>query len=89
MLESVRKMEDSLKKLQRVRKTNASLAANLSSIGTSVAMSDDDKIRLQLYLDVEEFGKQLVDKFDGYKGGNNFETLLSVVQLSSNSNSSS
>jgi len=84
-------MEDSLKKLQRVRKTNASLAANLSSVGglSSSTMSDDDKIRLQLYLDVEEFGKQLVEKFDGYKGGKNFDTLLSIVQLSNTSSSSS
>jgi hypothetical protein len=84
-------MEDSLKKLQRVRKTNTSLAANLSTVGgsSSAPMSDDDKIRLQLYLDVDEFGKQLVEKFDGYNGGVNYETLLSIVQLSNNSNSTS
>ena len=83
LLESVRKMEDSLKKLRRVRH-DRSTASNLSSLGsganTNVSMTDDDKIRLQLYIDVVEFGTQLSEKFDGYKGDSNYESLFKLVQ---------
>ena len=68
-------MEDSLKRLQRVRQTNKS-SANLSVN----SMSDDDKIRLQLSLDINELGKQLEEKFDGYKGDANFNLLMKIVE---------
>ena len=71
-------MEDSLKRLQKVRQTKSS--ANLSGSSTgSASMSDDDKIRLQLKIDISEFGNQLAEKFDGYKGGSNYEELLKIV----------
>ena len=41
-------MEESLKRLKRGKASQ--------SVG---GMSDDDKIRLQLYLDVQEYGKQV------------------------------
>ena len=74
-------MEDSLRKLRRVRH-DRSTATNLSSLGSggSASMSDDDKIRLQLYIDVVEFGNQLGEKFDSYKGDSNYESLLKLVQ---------
>ncbi|XP_062429660.1 conserved oligomeric Golgi complex subunit 2 isoform X1 [Rhea pennata] len=54
VLSSVKKMEESLKRLKQARKT-----ASPSPVGTNGGMSDDDKIRLQLALDVEYFGDQI------------------------------
>ncbi|XP_025973015.1 conserved oligomeric Golgi complex subunit 2 isoform X4 [Dromaius novaehollandiae] len=54
VLSSVKKMEESLKRLKQARKT-----ATPSPVGTNGGMSDDDKIRLQLALDVEYFGDQI------------------------------
>jgi len=48
VLISVRRMADGLKRLKKARKSDA--------VSTS-GMSDDDKIRLQLWLDVTSFGK--------------------------------
>ena len=70
------KVEDSLKRLHKVRQSK-STAANLSSM-TSATMSDDDKIRLQLVLDITEFGAQLEEKF-GYTGESNYESLYELV----------
>uniref|UniRef100_A0A8C9FWT4 Conserved oligomeric Golgi complex subunit 2 n=1 Tax=Pavo cristatus TaxID=9049 RepID=A0A8C9FWT4_PAVCR len=53
VLSSVKKMEESLKRLKQARRTAA-----LNPVGTNGGMSDDDKIRLQLALDVEYFGEQ-------------------------------
>lgn len=48
---SVRKMEDSLKRLKKARGTgtNASLHG----------VTDDDKIRLQLIIDIDSYGEQV------------------------------
>ncbi|XP_028903193.1 conserved oligomeric Golgi complex subunit 2 isoform X2 [Ornithorhynchus anatinus] len=54
VLSSVRKMEESLKRLKQARK-----AAAVTPAGSSGGMSDDDKIRLQLALDVERFVEQV------------------------------
>lgn len=56
VLHSVKKMEESLKRLKQARKTNP---ANPSGSSSSGGMSDDDKIRLQLALDVEYLGEQI------------------------------
>jgi hypothetical protein len=99
LLESVKRMEDSLKKLQKVRQTSKSSANiaghNRSSSGglTAISMSDDDKIRLQLSIDIIELGNLLSSNFEGYKGGSNFELLTLIVEdinktiTSGNSNS--
>merc|ERR1719468_1334900 len=76
LLESVKKMEDSLKRLQRVRQNKSTP----TSQSISVTMSDDDKIRQQLVLDITEFGKQLEEKFDGYKGESNYDSLFKLVE---------
>ena len=53
VLMSVKRTEDSLKKLkQRGRRSH-------DAIGGTASMSDDDKIRLQLSLDVEAFVNQV------------------------------
>lgn len=54
MLSSVRKMEESLKRLKQARKT-----ATTSTTGANAGPSDDSKIRLQLALDVEYLGEQV------------------------------
>lgn len=54
ILHSVRKMEESLKRLKQARKTTSP-----SPGGSGGGMSDDDKIRLQLALDVEYLGEQI------------------------------
>jgi hypothetical protein len=43
-------------------------------------MSDDDKIRSQLLLDVVEFGRLLAEKFDGYRGESNYDSLRKLVE---------
>ena len=74
-------MEDSLKRLQRVRQTSKS-TANMSSMGAggTLAISDDDKIRAQLCLDIDELGTRLAARFDNYRGGAHFEQLVKLVQ---------
>lgn len=55
VLSSVRKMEESLKRLKQARK-GASTAA---TAGANGGPTDDGKIRLQLALDVEYLGEQV------------------------------
>uniref|UniRef100_A0AC11CIY9 Component of oligomeric golgi complex 2 n=1 Tax=Ovis aries TaxID=9940 RepID=A0AC11CIY9_SHEEP len=55
VLSSVRKMEESLKRLKQARRAPPTSPAGLSGGG----MSDDDKIRLQLALDVAYLGEQI------------------------------
>ncbi|XP_055281851.1 conserved oligomeric Golgi complex subunit 2 isoform X2 [Moschus berezovskii] len=55
VLNSVRKMEESLKRLKQARRSTPTNLAGLSGGG----MSDDDKIRLQLALDVAYLGEQI------------------------------
>lgn len=55
VLNSVRKMEESLKRLKQARRATPASPAGLSGGG----MSDDDKIRLQLALDVAYLGEQI------------------------------
>jgi hypothetical protein len=60
MLSMLQKTEESLKKLKKGRRggaTGASLLVGSSS--TEPSMSDEDKIRLQVYLDVKAYGKQV------------------------------
>ncbi|KAJ3091904.1 Conserved oligomeric Golgi complex subunit 2 [Quaeritorhiza haematococci] len=69
-LTMVKNIEESLKRLKKVKKGGAS---SFGAGGRDESMSDDDKIRLQMYLDVVQFGKELaalgidVDTFEGYK----------------------
>ncbi|CAG2110772.1 unnamed protein product, partial [Medioppia subpectinata] len=55
VLTSVQKIEDSLKRLKKAKIGNQNNVSknNLNN------MSDDDKIRLQIYYDVQEFGQQV------------------------------
>lgn len=55
MLSSVRKMEESLKRLKQARKG----AAAATATGANGGLTDDAKIRLQLALDVEHLGQQV------------------------------
>ncbi|XP_052585141.1 conserved oligomeric Golgi complex subunit 2 isoform X2 [Peromyscus californicus insignis] len=54
VLDSVKKMEESLKRLKQARRAPAT-----NPVSSSGGMSDDDKIRLQLALDVEFLGEQI------------------------------
>ena len=56
MLSSVRKMEESLKRLKQARRATPTNPGPSGSGG----MSDDDKIRLQLALDVDYLGEQVM-----------------------------
>uniref|UniRef100_A0A3P8UQ68 Conserved oligomeric Golgi complex subunit 2-like n=1 Tax=Cynoglossus semilaevis TaxID=244447 RepID=A0A3P8UQ68_CYNSE len=55
VLSSVRKMEESLKRLKQARKGGATASA----AGSNGGLTDDGKIRLQLALDVEYLGEQI------------------------------
>lgn len=54
VLTSVKKMEDSLKRLKKGRRTGTV---------TQGMMSDDDKIRLQITLDIQQFGREVCFHF--------------------------
>ncbi|XP_041469208.1 conserved oligomeric Golgi complex subunit 2-like [Lytechinus variegatus] len=54
LLTSVKKMEDSLKRLKALKKTGATAGTTPNQ-----GMSDDDKIRLQLALDVRFYAEQI------------------------------
>ena len=54
VLNSVRKMEESMMRLQKMRKSK-----DTQSTGNNGVLSDDDKIRLQLSIDVETFGRKV------------------------------
>ncbi|TMS04286.1 Conserved oligomeric Golgi complex subunit 2 [Larimichthys crocea] len=55
VLSSVRKMEESLKRLKQARKG----ATTTTTTGANGGLTDDGKIRLQLALDVEYLGEQI------------------------------
>uniref|UniRef100_A0A3P8SAX8 Conserved oligomeric Golgi complex subunit 2 n=1 Tax=Amphiprion percula TaxID=161767 RepID=A0A3P8SAX8_AMPPE len=55
VLSSVRKMEESLKRLKQARKG----ATTTTTVGANGGPTDDSKIRLQLALDVEYLGEQV------------------------------
>ena len=74
-------MEDSLKRLKRVRgdgKTDSNKNESSSAASAIIVMSDDDKIRVQLYTDVVEFGSSLMEKFS-YQGDENYKNLFKLV----------
>ncbi|XP_053154239.1 conserved oligomeric Golgi complex subunit 2 isoform X2 [Hemicordylus capensis] len=75
ILHSVKKMEESLKRLKQARKT---VTANSSS--PSGGMSDDNKIHLQLALDVEYFGIQMQKMGLQLSNIKSFSALSELVQ---------
>lgn len=56
VLTSIKKTEDSLLRLKRIKKSEGT---SVSTVAESGKMTDDDKIRLQFALDTEEFGRQV------------------------------
>ncbi|KAL3872688.1 hypothetical protein ACJMK2_035898 [Sinanodonta woodiana] len=70
VLTSVKKMEDSLKRLKKVRGTEKSSG--------SLGMSDDDKIRQQLILDIDSYGDQLANFGLEKKELESFQKLLEL-----------
>ncbi|XP_074844761.1 conserved oligomeric Golgi complex subunit 2 isoform X2 [Carettochelys insculpta] len=75
VLSSVRKMEESLKRLKQARKT--AVPNNVSSNG---GMTDDNKIRLQLALDIEYFGDQMQKMGLQTSNIKSFSALTELVQ---------
>ncbi|XP_051507861.1 conserved oligomeric Golgi complex subunit 2-like [Myxocyprinus asiaticus] len=75
VLSSVRKMEESLKRLKQARKT-----ATTSTVGVNAGPSDDSKIRLQLALDVEYLGEQIQKMGLQPSDITMFSSLLELVQ---------
>ncbi|XP_056327175.1 conserved oligomeric Golgi complex subunit 2 [Danio aesculapii] len=75
VLSSVRKMEESLKRLKQARKT-----ATTNTVGVNAGPSDDSKIRLQLALDVEYLGEQIQKMGLQPSDITMFSSLLELVQ---------
>uniref|UniRef100_A0A8C3AQH2 Conserved oligomeric Golgi complex subunit 2 n=1 Tax=Cyclopterus lumpus TaxID=8103 RepID=A0A8C3AQH2_CYCLU len=77
VLSSVRKMEESLKRLKQARKG----AIATTTAGANAAPTDDSKIRLQLALDVEYLGEQVCGKM-GLQPSDipMFSTLMDLVK---------
>ena len=62
ILLAVRKMEDSIQRLRRVRESSKTLAAadpSLTGSGTA-ALTDDNKIRMQIQNDVQAFTTEVI-----------------------------
>ncbi|KAM4043447.1 conserved oligomeric Golgi complex subunit 2 [Anomaloglossus baeobatrachus] len=72
---SVKKMEESLKRLKQARKTT------MSSNSTNGGISDDNKIRLQLALDVEYFANQIQNFGLSTDDFESFTALTELVQV--------
>ncbi|XP_014670066.1 PREDICTED: conserved oligomeric Golgi complex subunit 2-like isoform X1 [Priapulus caudatus] len=71
---SVRKMEDSLKRLKKGRKMST----------FTQGMSDDDKIRLQISLDVEQLGREIDDLEVNKEGLPQYTALLQLAASAQN-----
>ncbi|KAK0144936.1 Conserved oligomeric Golgi complex subunit 2 [Merluccius polli] len=76
VLSSVRKMEESLKRLKQARKG----AATITTTGANGGLTDDGKIRLQLTLDVQYLGEQILKMGLQPSQISMFSTLTEVVQ---------
>ncbi|XP_069811653.1 conserved oligomeric Golgi complex subunit 2 isoform X1 [Dendropsophus ebraccatus] len=74
VLSSVKKMEESLKRLKQARKTT------MSSNTTNGGISDDNKIRLQLALDVEYFANQIQNFGLCTDNLKSFAALMELIQ---------
>jgi hypothetical protein len=60
MLSMLKKTEESLRKLKKGRKGGAMGSSLLvGTASTEASMSDEDKIRLQVFLDVKGYGQQV------------------------------
>ncbi|XP_069939964.1 conserved oligomeric Golgi complex subunit 2 isoform X1 [Cherax quadricarinatus] len=75
VLSSVHKMEESLKRLKRARDRGAQGGAEVSG-----GLSDDDKIRIQICLDVEYFGSQMKTLSVDMNAIESFIGLLTMAQ---------
>ncbi|ORY24517.1 COG2-domain-containing protein [Neocallimastix californiae] len=59
-LKAVRELEGSLKRLKKVKKGGFGISNSSSSLfGGKETMSDEDKIRLQMELDIKQYGEEL------------------------------
>ncbi|XP_047458537.1 conserved oligomeric Golgi complex subunit 2 [Mugil cephalus] len=76
VLSSVRKMEESLKRLKQARKG----ATTTTTSGANGGLTDDGKIRLQLALDVEYLGEQIQKMGLQPNDISMFSTLLELVK---------
>nr|XP_037275519.1 LOW QUALITY PROTEIN: conserved oligomeric Golgi complex subunit 2-like [Rhipicephalus microplus] len=76
VLVSVKKMEDSLKRLKRARDRTPLPEG---------AASDDDKIRLQLYIDVEHFGIKMEELGTPKSKVPSYGALMEIVEAARNS----
>nr|XP_039270942.1 conserved oligomeric Golgi complex subunit 2-like [Styela clava] len=76
VLMSVKKMEESLMRLQKMRAGKSS--GNLASLDDK-KLSDDDKIRQQLYLDVVSLNQQLKDMLIHVTNVSKLKDLLELV----------
>ncbi|GAB6021627.1 Conserved oligomeric Golgi complex subunit 2 [Chamberlinius hualienensis] len=73
VITSVKKMEDSLKRLKKIRE-------KLTQSNNSVGMSDDDKIRLQLSLDVQYYSKQVTSMSAEMSSNPSLNRLIELVE---------
>ncbi|XP_064622383.1 conserved oligomeric Golgi complex subunit 2-like [Lineus longissimus] len=71
VLTSVKKMEDSLKRLKKARGSIASLGQG---------MSDDDKIRLQIAIDVDALGEQITGFISEKNSIKSYQKLSDMVE---------
>ncbi len=81
VLTSVKKMEESLKRLKRGKGAGSSAG--------SQGMTDDDKIRLQLFLDVKDLGQQITTLGLDPESIETYKTLHKLVEGAKNGSNTS
>ncbi|XP_046848416.1 conserved oligomeric Golgi complex subunit 2-like [Xenia sp. Carnegie-2017] len=86
VLTSIKRTEDSLLRLKRIRKNDIA-TANVS-ITEGDKITDDDKIRMQFALDTEEFGKQISLLGISVKEVASYKQLSAFVENAKNTSNS-
>lgn len=90
VLTSVQKTEESLRRLKNLReKSTSTTTANIQSSNDRHGMSDDDKIRLQLQIDVRYWTKEIESNDIRRENVDKLFEMISLVEDTTKANKTS
>lgn len=90
VLTSVQKTEESLRRLKNLReKSTSTTTANIQSSNDRQGMSDDDKIRLQLQIDVRYWTKEIESNDIRRENVDKLFEMISLVEDTTKANKTS
>lgn len=90
VLTSVQKTEESLRRLKNLReKSTSTTTANIQSSNDRQGMSDDDKIRLQLQIDVRYWTKEIENNDIRRENVDKLFEMISLVEDTTKANKTS